>query len=51
MNGIVEDGGGSVADEGGEEDEGYDCVAEVVVCFELENFKSKFQVGTYCSRR
>lgn len=35
MNPIVEDGGGGVADDGGEEDEGYDCVAEVVVCFEL----------------
>lgn len=36
VNRIVEDGGGGVADDGGEEDEGYDCVAEVVVCFELE---------------
>lgn len=35
MNRIVEDGGGGVADDGGEEDEGYDCVAEVVVCFQL----------------
>lgn len=35
VNGIVEDGGARVADDGGEEDEGYDCVAEVVVCFQL----------------
>lgn len=35
VNGIIEDGSGGVADDGGEEGEGYDCVAEVVVCFEL----------------
>lgn len=40
MNIIVEYGGCRVADDGGEEDEGYDCVAEIVVCFELTISKS-----------
>lgn len=35
MDVVIEDGGEGVADEGGEKDEGDDCVVEVVVSFEL----------------
>lgn len=39
MKGIVEHGGGGITDDGGEEDEGYDRVAEVVVCFQLTGLR------------